>query len=277
MLQIVASIVATRFNKCLAYSQLLVLLASMRLRVSLAYRANIIFWTIISVCWTFFNFFFFFLLTSITGDLGGWSLNEVYVLVGVFTILDALIWSWLYDSMANVTRSIYEGTLDFLLIKPVDSQFMLSFSHIGLSNSMRLLLGIAVLIKSVQATGLSPSLLDWMLFVILFLCGVAMFYSFWLSVACLSFFADRLESIHEIFPGIRRLMEVPSGVYQGAMATIVTVIVPISLITNVPAESLLGSLDPAKASYFLFFTVFTLLASRKWYQFCVRRYSGIGS
>lgn len=267
----------SRAHRLIFYFQLLWLLASMRLRVSLAYRFNIAFWGVISVCWTLFNFFYFFLLTSINGNLGGWSLAEVYVLVGVFTIMDALMWSWLYDSMANITKSVYEGTLDFLLIKPADSQFMLSFSHIGLSNSFRLILGILVLVKSVQAAGATPSPLDWLLFVVLFSCGMAFFYSLWLSAACLSFFADRLESIHEIFPSLRRLMEVPSTVYQGAMAVILTVIIPLSLITNVPASSLIGRLDITQAGFLIAFTLVSLWLSRRWYRFCVQRYSGIGS
>jgi ABC-2 type transport system permease protein len=127
------------------YLQMFRIIAGMQLKIALAYRTDVALWALISIVWTLFNFFFFAVLVQVRGDLAGWSQPQVYVLVGVFTILDAFIWSWLSRSMQQMTESIYQGSLDLVLVKPVDTQFYLSFNRFNYTNLVRVILGLVLI------------------------------------------------------------------------------------------------------------------------------------
>ena len=262
---------------CLRYCKLLGLLAGMQLKTTIIYRMDVLLWLFVSLLWTLFNFFLFSVLVQVRGDLAGWNQAELFVLVGVFTLLDAFIWSWLSRSMSQMTEHIYLGTLDLILVRPVDIQFLLSFSSFGYTNTLRFLLGAVMIGINLQNLAIQPTLLDWVLATIAFFAGLAIVYAFWFFVSTMAFFFDRIENIHEMVPSLRRFMEVPAPVFTGTIGMVFTFIFPLLIVTNVPANILLGRAEYELFAYLVVFALFAVMASRWWFQLCLRRYSGVGS
>lgn len=263
--------------KITRYFHLFRLLASMQARVSLAYRMDVLFWSLITIMWTLFTLFFFYILTNISGEIGGWTRPQIYVLVGTFTIVEAFIWSWLYHSMYQITQSVYDGTLDFNLVKPIDTQFVLSFSRFNYTNVSRLLIGVYVVVANLRVLQITPTLLDWMLYGITLAAGIISLYSIWLMIASLAFYFDRIYSINELIPGANRFMQVPRTVFTGGTLVLLTFLLPLTLITNVPAEHLLGIGNGQFTGFLLCFAAFSFLGSRLWFSHCLKQYSGVGS
>lgn len=136
----------------------------MNLMVMLEYRTDFLFWGFVSVMWTAFNFFFTNLLASGTGFIADWSKQELFVLISVFTIYDAFTWSFFYHNMFKYMNHVFTGELDRFLVRPVDSQFMLSVEHNSYNNLFRLFIGIGMLIYSLIQLHQSVSLLTFLLF-----------------------------------------------------------------------------------------------------------------
>ncbi|MBJ9978111.1 ABC-2 family transporter protein [Pseudomonas sp. S75] len=64
--------------------------------------------------------------------LGGWNQEQVLALFGVALILEGLLEVWLFPSLHTLSEKVRTGDLDYLLVRPVDSQFLVSCSKISL-------------------------------------------------------------------------------------------------------------------------------------------------
>jgi ABC-2 type transport system permease protein len=93
----------------------------------------------------------------------------------------------------------------------------------------------------------------------------------------MAFYADRLENMHELIPSLRRFMEVPAPVFTGSIGFVFTFLLPVLILTNVPATILLGGQPYQLFGYLLVFAAAILLIARWWFHRCLRHYSGVGS
>ena len=71
-------------------------------------------------------------LFSMRDGVAGWSAHEALIVVGFFMALKGVLPAPSSPRSRNVVEHIRKGTLDFLLLKPVDAQFLLSTSKLEL-------------------------------------------------------------------------------------------------------------------------------------------------
>ena len=65
------------------------------------------------------------------GDLlGGWTWEQALVVQGIYTLLDGITNTWLRPNLTEIVNHVREGTLDFILLKPIDSQFWVSLRNV---------------------------------------------------------------------------------------------------------------------------------------------------
>ena len=67
-----------------------------------------------------------------TETLGGWSFPQALLVVGMFRIFEGVIDGVMRPNITRIVEYIQKGTLDFILLKPVDSQFMASLRQVNL-------------------------------------------------------------------------------------------------------------------------------------------------
>lgn len=240
----------------------------------LEYRSSFVFWVVVSVLWTCFNLVFFSILTNVSGSIGGWNKQEVFVLLGVFTIIDAFTWSMFYANMSEYASDIFDGRLSLLLCRPVNTQFYLMTRRLNPQIIFRLLLGIVIVIVNLRELQLTPSVWQWLLFFIFLSISVVFLYFFWFILTTTAFFFERLENINEVIPSFRRVWQVPSSVFQGVISVSLTSVIPFLLITSVPSEILLNRLNVFSALVFVLLTLLCGYASHLFLRFAIRHYSG---
>lgn len=241
------------------------------------YRTDFYFWSFVSTLWTIFNFFLFEVLMSATGSIAGWSLAEGFILVATFTILDSVIWGMIFHNMWDYTHSVFQGTLDQVLLKPLDTQFLVSTQKNSFTNAFRLLIGIWALWWYAQQLSTPPAWWEWLGYLGLFIVGVLFLYSLWFIVATCAFYVERLNNVNDIVPSMRRIFQMPRSIYTGVFSTLVTVIVPLTLITSLPSEFLIGRGSWVWTGYFTVFTLILLVVSRRFFKFSLKRYQSAGS
>src|SRR4028118_2157273 len=56
----------------------------------------------------------------------GWSWEEALLVLGLFTLLQGFSSTFLAPNLNQTVKQVQEGTLDFVLLKPISSQFWLS-------------------------------------------------------------------------------------------------------------------------------------------------------
>src|SRR5258708_2604211 len=241
------------------------------------YRADFLFWAAISVMWSLFNFFFVALILGVGGSIGGWNIYEMYVLLATFTILDAFTWSFFYAIMSAYTESIFSGDFSQLLLKPIDAQVLISIQDNSYSNIFRLLIGVVILIWSLQQLHVKITLTSIALYVILLCTALFFIYSVWFFFSTFAFWVERLDNINEIIPSARRLWQVPRSVYIGSASTLFTVILPLGLVSSVPTEVLIQKSAWQWELYFIAFTFAIFLLGRWFFRYSLRKYSSVGN
>lgn len=241
------------------------------------YRANFFFWSFVSMMWTVFNLFFYSILLQTSGNIAGWSPNEMYILLGTFTMIDAFTWSFFYHNMSEYTASIFNGTMTLTLTRPIQPQFLISVQGNSYTNIPRFFIGLFVLVKAVVDEGLALSLSSVGMYVAVFLISLLFIYSLWFFIATCSFWVDKLDNINELVPVTRRVWQVPRDVYTGLASTLFTVALPLSLIASLPSEALLGRASSGWVWYYLAFTLAIFAVSHFFFKLSVKKYTGIAN
>jgi len=241
------------------------------------YRTDFLFWAFISTLWTGFNLLFYTVIVSVNQNIAGWSLSEMYLLLGVFTVFDAIVWSFFYGCMRMYTEEVFSGEITFSLLKPIDPQFFIMTRYNSFSNIFRLIIGVVVIIWSLHLNQIELTPLTFLTFLVAFLAGLLFFYSLWFMASTLSFWVEKLDNINDAFGGIRSVFQVPYQVYTGVASTILTVLFPLGLVAAVPSEVLLGRGQAELVVRLAIASLVALYVSRQFFFVSIKRFSGVAN
>lgn len=204
----------------------------------------------------------------------GWTYEELLVVMGLFFAMNGLRQAIIQPNLARMAEYIRLGTLDFLLTKPISSQFMVSFRHVGVYNWLDPILGLGLVVFGLVGRGQRVTLTGLAGFLVLGLAGVATMYSLALAVQCLAVWSIGSEGLDDVIQGMVEAGRFPVDLYRGVVKAILTFVIPVALLTTLPADALLGRSTPGLIGIALLVAAALLwLTSRLWI-WSLRRYSG---
>jgi ABC-2 type transport system permease protein len=209
-----------------------------------------------------------------TESLAGWEPTELLVVVGVYTLIGGLIRALIQPNMWRIMDGVHEGTLDFILTKPEDSQLLVSIANFELWKLVDVIIGIAVLGYAVLKLGIRIGMAEAVIFAMVLICGGLMVYSLWLAIATTSFWVVRIWSLFEFFENMYQAGRWPVGIYPSWLRMILTFLVPVAFAVTAPAEALTARLTAQTLLLALALAAFALVASRMFWKFGLRNYSG---
>jgi ABC-2 type transport system permease protein len=179
-------------------------------------------------------------------------------------------------AVAQAVSHVRNGTLDFVLLKPADAQFLVSTAHFELSRLADLAGGLALVAyaswrlgEPIQPTAIAVSLL-------LFVCAVAILYSLFVLVLSLAFYFVKVDNLSFLLSSIFDAARWPSSVFRGVLALLFTFVVPLALMTTYPALALLGRIDASRVAIALGIASAFLVLSRLAWRRAVRQYTSAG-
>ncbi len=218
-------------------------------------------------------------LVVLYGDgqpLGGWSYREALIVVGLYTLVQGYIGSFLAPNLNAIGEAIRTGTMDFNLLKPIDAQFLVSARNINLFRLTDMFVGLGLIVWSVvgiaksTAAGIAVSL-------VLLVAALAIVYAIWFMLTTTAFWFVKVANLTDMFNGLFRAGQIPITAYGGWVRALFTFVVPIAFITTVPAEALLGRASLASAFGALLSACILLIVSRLFWQFAIRSYTSASS
>lgn len=212
-----------------------------------------------------------------TNAMPGWTFEQTLALSGWFVTLKGFLDGAIAPGIQAVIGLIRTGGLDFLLLKPVDAQFLVSTARFQVWRVTSMVSGLVILGYSFQAMGRWPSLLEVGESVLLMLAGTMVLYSLCVLVLSVSFRAVRLDSLQVVFLSVFEAARWPRTAFRGVVSVLFTFVIPLALMTSYPTEALLGRLEPGT----LFFSVvlslaFSVVARLVW-RFSLRHYTSASS
>lgn len=217
-------------------------------------------------------------LSILFGDgkaIAGWSFPEAMVVLGVFTFFDGLMGMLLFPNLSKIAEGVRTGTMDFVLLKPIDAQFLVSFRNIDVLKLPDVLLGVGIIIWALNQTG--TSFFQIILGIGLLLLAYGIVYSIIFMLSTTAFWFVRVENVTELFWGVYRAGQFPIQVFPGWVRTVFTFVIPIAFITTVPAQAFTGQLENSSIVWALGLAIGLIALSRWFWRFALRSYTSASS
>lgn len=255
------------------------LAAELRLSLSLGmqYRWNFLIDGALSLVWTALGIVPLYIAFHGRPALMGWSYEGALVVVGWFTLLKGILEGAVSPSLVAVVEQIRQGTLDFVLLKPADAQFLVSTAKF---EPWKIIDGLAALVIfgwAFTLLGHWPPASAVLLSLLLLLSATLVLYSVWIMVIAAAFFVVRLDNLVYLFGAIFDFARWPVTVFKGFFRLFFTFVIPLGVMTTYPAQALLGTLSAQTAVASIGGSLlFSLLARAVWTR-ALGRYTSASS
>lgn len=239
------------------------------------YRSNFVVSSLSSLGNLFGSVFGLFLFYRGGYTFEGWAWEESLLVLGVFTALVGFSMALLTPNLNRIVEQVQEGTLDFVLLKPIDSQFFVStrqFSPWGLPD---IVFGFALIGYGAVELGVP---LGRLLFGLLsFAAGIVTLYGLWFLIASTTIWFVKVYNATEVLRGLLDAGRFPMDAYPLAYRFFFTFVVPVAFLTTVPAEAALGrgALEWTVGAVGLAAVAFVV--SRAFWRFALRSYTSASS
>ena len=229
----------------LRYLRLLRLFIRTELQFALEYRTNLALDILQTVVVVATSVAAVLVLFHYTEAMNGWTLAQMLVLLGVFYVVQGAEELVLQPSLQRFMEHVRMGTLDFALLKPANSQFLVSFRHYSMVQVAQVALGLALVGIGLARLGESVTLASALSFAIMLAAGLVLVYSLLLVLSTLSFWFVRVENLLAIFWSFVDAGRFPVNIYPGWLRVTLSTVVPIGVAVTVPAQAAAGTLDMA--------------------------------
>jgi ABC-2 type transport system permease protein len=249
-------------------------------RVNLAeelqYRANFIASLLGTLFWMATALLTLAVFFNQTDSLGGWPFWDVVVLLGVFTTLAGVVESLLRPSIGRLAEYVRTGSLDLILVRPIDTQLFVSFRRLDVWRLTDIALGLGLSGYALARIDAMPGAIDILVFAITLAGAVAVIYAIWLALMSLAFWLVAVENLSVVFDAIFEAARYPVTAYPGALRFLFVYLIPIAWTTTIPASALTGRLTPATAALAIVAAGAALAVTRLFWKFALARYTSAG-
>ncbi|HET6333845.1 MAG TPA: ABC-2 family transporter protein [Polyangiales bacterium] len=247
------------------------------LLLALQYRLEFFMEVFMALLWSGTALVPLYVLFSMRDGVRGWTAEEMLVVVGFFTMLKGVLASVIQPSLSQAVEHIRKGTLDFLLLKPADAQFLLSTSKLELAHLADVLAGVAIIAWALAHLPGRVSLFGFVLASLLLACALAILYAIWILVVSLAFRVVKIDNMNYLIVSLFEAARWPSSIFRGALALVFTFVIPLALLTTYPALALLGKADLSHLATAVGVALFLLAVSRVVWTRSIRAYAGASS
>jgi ABC-2 type transport system permease protein len=254
-------------------------MTNLRTSVAMAmqYRANFIIEGSLSIAWLGIALLPLIVLFDQRQKVAGWDRPSALVVMAYFMGVKAIMEGMVNPSLVALVEKIRSGAFDYVLLKPVDAQFMVSTSRYEPWKIIDLAAATALAIYALSLRPAWPGAGDIALGVLLLLAGVLTMYSLWIVCAAASFWVVRLDNLIYLLMSIFDTGRWPIQVFRGAWRFIFTFLIPVAVMTTFPAMALLGRLDTATVLAVVAGSCGALVISRLIWRSAIRNYTSASS
>ena len=227
-----------------------------------------------SLMWGIFSVLVVFILTSRSTSVFGWSRAELFVLTGVFNILIGGITRTFFSrNFDRFSHIIQNGELDGLLLKPLSSQFSLSFWYISYPNSLRILLAVVYTLIALTLAHIPVTFVSVFSFFVLIVFGAIMMYAFWYLVMTLVIWFPDVYNLTELLYTTDNITRYPPQILWSMRLAIFFIFYPLTLSVSVPTKALLHTVTFTDIILLIGISLGLLFFSKLFWNFALRYYT----
>ncbi len=265
----------------------------------MSFRTDFILQCITSVSWTLMNWAFFkiiFLQATSIGKGTGWNEPEFFIFLGTVWIINAIVQTFFMPNAEEFSELIRTGNLDFALLKPIDTQFLVSFPRLNWPSLSNFFVGILIVAwyaaRLARDTENPLVVTPWtvILYGLFIAAGVVVMYSVMISLSSTSVWLGRNQNLYMIWFYLTNFYRYPMEIYQRGMIGwglwgFFMFVIPILVVANVPARTLAQPLrgsggsgwEGAMIGLLVAAALISLLVSRQIFRWALTSYRSASS
>jgi ABC-2 type transport system permease protein len=241
------------------------------------FKANFILWIIVDLCWFALNLCFVKFLYLQVDTIANWNQWQMVLLVSTNYLVQQIFQTFLMINLTKLPELIRTGRLDFLLAQPASVQFIVSTRGFEPGSVFTSFMALIVCGIAIANLHMSPSGVGLLIFPCLVVCGVLIHYALLLLLMSLAFWMTRAQGFIYAYYNVFQIARLPREAFHGVTKLIFTWGVPLLLIANVPASTLLYGLNAADLATMLGATAVLLTLSTAVFRAGLRRYGSASS
>jgi ABC-2 type transport system permease protein len=241
------------------------------------FKSNFILWLIVDLCWFGLSLAFIQFLYLQVSDIAGWSKWGMVLLVGTNFLVQQIFQTFLMTNLIKLPELIRTGRLDYFLAQPGPAQFLVSTRNFELASVINTVMAVIVCGYAVAHLGLQLSRAGLLLFPALVIFGVLIHYAMLLILVSFAFWMTRTQGFIYVYYNVFQIARLPREAFKGLARIAFTWVVPLLLIANVPARTLLKGLRPGDLAAMGGVTLALLAISSAFFQAGLRRYGSASS
>lgn len=206
----------------------------------------------------------------------GWNKYEMILIYGFFRLLWSIFECSIFFNMKEFSDKILNGSIDFVLLKPINTIFMVTFYKFKFFRLVKALTGLILIVYSLQKITVYINFLN---IVILIYCAVLLFiifHSILLSYLSLTFWFGRISHGNWIIAELGNIAKLPINAYQNVMKIIFVFLVPYTLFSSIPAAIILSRINMNYLLYETFIAVLWVIFANWFWNFSLQRYQSEG-
>ncbi|MEH2113867.1 ABC transporter permease [Nostoc sp.] len=251
------------------YLKVLRLFWATAITAELEYRINFFIATLSSLGNLAGSLFGLFLFYRTGYTFSGWTWEAALVVLGIFTLLQGFSATFLSSNLNRIVRHVQEGTLDFILLKPIRSQFWLSTHTLSPWGLPDLIFGSIIISYAGKRLGVGID--DYLLGLLPLLFSLVILYSLWFMLGATSIWFVKIYNATEVLRGY------PIAAYPTAYRFFFTFVMPVTFLTTVPAEVLLSRSEISWLIGAAILAMLLFFASTWFWRFALRFYTSASS
>ena len=246
-------------------------------QMALAYRADTIVNILLNLMWLGWELLSLNIIFSNTTSLGGWGLGELIALLGVFRLVNTMMIALIWPNTEKFNQSIRDGSMDYTILQPVNTMFLVTFSRITVWRIWDLLLAIVLIVIGINMSGDTVTPLQILTFILLATSGMIVIYSLWIVLIALTFWFTKFDNNVTILHALLDAGRYPATVYPAWLQVIVTFIIPIAVATTIPLQALRGALSLNQVVLYFFIGIISFLVASRVWKVGLKQYSSASS
>lgn len=223
----------------------------------MTFRTNFTLQCISSLGWTLMNVGFYLIIFQYTTSIGadsGWDRDKFFLFIATTWFINSLVQAFFMPNAEEFSELIRNGGLDFALLKPIDTQFLISFRRVDWSAMSNFAAGFIIALIALyslanrQVDPMTPTIMSILLYIFFVTCGVAIMYSLMICLSATSIWLGRNQTLYNFWFYITNFSRYPMEIYNRGWGRplygFFSFVIPVLLVVNIPARILARPISP---------------------------------
>ena len=244
----------------------------------MSFKVSFLMWIVVEALWFVLQLSFIGVLYLHTESIGSWTKWQVVALVGTSHLIQQLFTALFLTNLTALSEHIRTGKLDFMLLLPVNTRFLVSFRQVDLGGFISAAGALGVIGYALHRLGHTPGVAQVAGFFLLVLVGILIHYSLMLMLSASSFWTVRAQGIVWGYYNLFNIARLPDEAFRGPFKAVFTFVLPMLLVSNVPVKLLVDKLgSPFEILLLVALAAIIFAASELLWRTALKRYTSASS